>query len=637
VIPQLVLDNFRPWVTQVLLIGSIGALLPAVFRIRHPRSQLVYCHLLLATCLLLPLLQPWHHPIVVVSVTDASALPPATGSAAISFTSRNLQWAPLILWLIIAGAVFRLCWTALGLWRIRRHKLAATPLYPVPETIKDAMRRVRTNATFCISSSGIGPVTFGFLRPVVLLPASFLKLESRAQCGIACHELLHVKRHDWLITVIEEVVAAAFWFQPAFWWLLGQARLSREQLVDAEVVRVITEREPYINALLAIAGAQRGLDLAPAPLFLRRRHLLQRMHLLVTEVPMSRLRLLSSYTSMFAILAAGAWLGVVSFPLVGRAEIRKAAAPAPATVATPQNSPGYVVNIQPLRYPLEAMQKRIEGTVVVELTFNAAGNIVDSRVLSGPEELRAAALESALKGSYSINVARTLQVLVDFKLGEGKFIQAPPPPPPPQGASMNLIVDHIDIRGLSEPQLSDLRQRLNALVGKPFTPGQVQKAVREAGLPNLIAIQEHKVNEDKVSIELAFSSEPRVVQTPFGPAIVGGTIQTPFGPIANPRVTAGTDSNGSPDPTDAAPFVPDLQPLSKIDPVYPPLARQARIQGVVVMRVLINGAGKIENVRVVTGHPLLIQAAIDAVKQWVYPTQSSPVATNVTLNFAFPQ
>jgi TonB family protein len=338
---------------------------------------------------------------------------------------------------------------------------------------------------------------------------------------------------------------------------------------------------------------------------------------------------------MFAILAAGAWLGFVSFPLVGRAEIRKAAAPAPAPAATPQNSPGYVVNIQPLRYPLEAMQKRIEGTVVVELTFNAAGNIVDSRVLSGPEELRAAALESALKGSYSINVARTLQVLVDFKLGEGKFIQAPPPPPP-QGASMNLVVDHIDIRGLSEPQLSDLRQRLNALVGKPFTPGQVQQAVREAGLSNLIAIQEHKVSEDKVSIELAFSSEPRVVQTPFGPAIVGGTIQTPFGPIANPRVTAGTDNNGSPDPTDAAPFVPDLQPVSKIDPVYPPLARQARIQGVVVMRVLINASGKIENVGVVTGHPLLIPAAIDAVKQWVYPTQSSPVATGVTLNFAFP-
>src|SRR5690349_19457710 len=127
-IPQLVLDNFRPWITQVLLIGSIGALLPAVFRIRHPRSQLVYCHLLLATCLLLPILQPWHHPIVVIPVTEASSVPPAVGAGAVSFASGNVQWAPLILWLIIAGGVVRLCWTALGLWRIQRHKLAATPL-----------------------------------------------------------------------------------------------------------------------------------------------------------------------------------------------------------------------------------------------------------------------------------------------------------------------------------------------------------------------------------------------------------------------------------------------------------------------------------------------------------------------------
>ena len=117
-IPQLVLDNFRPWVTQVLLIGSIGALLPAVFRIRHPRSQLVYCHLLLATCLVLPILQPWHHPIVVVSVTEASPVLPAVGSAAVVLASRNVQWAPLILWLIIAGAVVRL-------WFSQRGRMAA--------------------------------------------------------------------------------------------------------------------------------------------------------------------------------------------------------------------------------------------------------------------------------------------------------------------------------------------------------------------------------------------------------------------------------------------------------------------------------------------------------------------------------
>jgi len=74
------------------------------------------------------------------------------------------------------------------------------------------------------------------------------------------------------------------------------------------------------------------------------------------------------------------------------------------------------VNRPPIFYPAEARQKRVEGSVVVELTFNARGEIVDSRVLSGPEELRQAALQTALQGKYGVNVERSLQVIVDFKL-----------------------------------------------------------------------------------------------------------------------------------------------------------------------------------------------------------------------------
>ena len=127
---------------------------------------------------------------------------------------------------------------------------------------------------------------------------------------------------------------------------------------------------------------------------------------------MSKFRLVSSYLLIAALLVAVAWVGAFAFPLTGSAAIREVAAP----LEPQQTSPGYVVNLQPMRYPAEAIQKKIEGTVVIELTFNAAGNIVDSRVISGPEELRQAALESAIRGRYSINVARTLQVLVEFRL-----------------------------------------------------------------------------------------------------------------------------------------------------------------------------------------------------------------------------
>src|SRR5262249_10849670 len=158
----------------------------------------------------------------------------------------------------------------------------------------------------------------------------------------------------------EEVVGALFWFHPAFWWLLSQARLAREQVVDAAVVQLTSNREPYINALLTIAGAGRALDLAPAPFFLRRRHLLQRMQLLLTEVPLSKLRLPCSYFFIAGVLGTAGWIGFVSFPLMGRAEIKEAVAP----VETPppaQNSPGYVVTMKSTSYPREALQKKIEG------------------------------------------------------------------------------------------------------------------------------------------------------------------------------------------------------------------------------------------------------------------------------------
>ena len=76
-----------------------------------------------------------------------------------------------------------------------------------------------------------------------------------------------------------------------------------------------------------------------------------------------------------------------------------------------------------------------------------------------------------------------------------------------------------------------------------------------------------------------------------------------------------------------------------MNPVYPPLARQIRVQGAVVMEAVINKEGSIESLRVISGHPLLNQAALDAVKQWRYrPTMLNgepvEVITTVTVTFS---
>ena len=89
-----------------------------------------------------------------------------------------------------------------------------------------------------ISDEISSPVTFGFRRPVILLPARFPELERPMQDAILCHEMLHVERRDWLFTVGEEMVRAIFWFHPAIWWLLGEIQLAREQAVDRAVIEL---------------------------------------------------------------------------------------------------------------------------------------------------------------------------------------------------------------------------------------------------------------------------------------------------------------------------------------------------------------------------------------------------------------
>jgi periplasmic protein TonB len=78
--------------------------------------------------------------------------------------------------------------------------------------------------------------------------------------------------------------------------------------------------------------------------------------------------------------------------------------------------------------------------------------------------------------------------------------------------------------------------------------------------------------------------------------------------------------------------------LRQVQPTYPPLAKTARIQGPVVLEAVISKAGAIENLRVISGPPLLVKAAIEAVSEWRYRPyilndEPVEVETRITVNF----
>lgn len=356
-----ILYNLRPWTEQVIVVALVAALLPALIRLRHPRTQLVYCHLMLIACLLLPFLQPWRHAVLVIAedssaaeqapiaatapaISDQSSVAAVPASTFPAATAPRPSWrkipAERFLFVILAAGAFgRLCWLLAGLWKIRGYRIAATPLYPIPEAVEAATALTHADALFCISSDVSGPVMLGMFCPVVLLPDSFTELDDEAKCGIAAHELLHVRRNDWLVTLLEELVASLLWFNPGIWWLLAQTRLAREQLVDAEAVRLTSSRDAYIQALLAIARSRQPIDFAPAPLFLRRRHLTQRMHALLKDVSVSWSRLVSAYAFIGIILAAAGWLSFTAFPMAGSPQIQRIALSVPASEPALQPPP----------------------------------------------------------------------------------------------------------------------------------------------------------------------------------------------------------------------------------------------------------------------------------------------------------
>jgi len=111
--------------------------------------------------------------------------------------------------------------------------------------------------------------------------------------------------------------------------------------------------------------------------------------------------------------------------------------------------------------------------------------------------------------------------------------------------------------------------------------------------------------------------------------VIGGIISST--PVAVPKVA-------TPQRVRVSQGVTQGLLIRKIQPAYPPLARQARIQGSVLLQAEISREGTIVNLRLVSGHPMLAPAALEAVKQWRYRPyilngEPVEVETQITVNF----
>lgn len=373
--------DLTAYVLQTSLILGVGLLLPVLFRLRDARTSLAYGQGLLLAILVLPLVQPEAgSPGFAGEVAVIGQLAEAGGSG-----SRSLT--PVLLAVLAAGVLFRLARFGLGLRTLRSWRLGARPA----ELPADIIPLSGAKASLLVSERVESPVTFGWRSPVVLLPAGFPELPLQAQRGILCHELLHVRRRDWLWALFEEGIRALLWFHPGVWMLLARIGLSREQVVDREAVRLTGSRRAYLEALRTVGSWQA----APGLPFFHRGHLRERVIHLCKEVPMSRPRIATLLTTFAGLLVLTAVLGILAFPMTGWAGGK------PMQVEGNVKPPQILQKAAPV-YPASAREDKVEGTVILTTVIDEQGKVQDPKVAtsSGNEDLDQAAMDAISQWTF---------------------------------------------------------------------------------------------------------------------------------------------------------------------------------------------------------------------------------------------
>src|SRR5437870_263431 len=182
-------------------------------------------------------------------------------SPAAPFAARiSAALDPAMPWFVLlwfGGVLVMSLRLASGWLAVRR--LWTTGTHPVPEGCEEALgrlvRRLRVTRPVRVFQSALVqvPAVIGWLRPVILLPASALTGLTPLQLdALLAHELAHVRRYDYLVNLLQSAVETLLFYHPAVWWVSQQVRDEREHCCDDLAVAVCGDPHFYARALLGM-------------------------------------------------------------------------------------------------------------------------------------------------------------------------------------------------------------------------------------------------------------------------------------------------------------------------------------------------------------------------------------------------
>lgn len=251
-------------------------------------------------------------------------------------TSGAFHWAPVLIAVWLCGFLGVALMRFRGWYRIHGLLRASVPA-DIPAAVE--VRNAPSGP-----ENRFEPGVVGIFRPILLLPADIQQRLTAAQMqSVVAHELCHIQRRDNLTSVAHMIVEALFWFHPLVWWIGARLIDERERACDEAVLRLGTEPQNYVDAILAVCTSYVDPPLPSMPA-VSGSNLKRRLHAIMTG------RAPAGLSAAKKTLLAAAGLVALTIPLlIGMLNSSPARAQSPVTSAEVVPRPATQLQVVPMQ------------------------------------------------------------------------------------------------------------------------------------------------------------------------------------------------------------------------------------------------------------------------------------------------
>lgn len=663
---------------RILLLAVVAGVLAWVLRRRGAELRHAIWTVLLIAMLGMPLLPSILPPLPVVPVAWLRGRPApvrdplipvqtrtvmtvtASGATFVEQNAAPARLPRLPLWPQYLLPVYLLCAGA-ALLRVVQAVRQAGGLVRRATTVQDEELR-EVMRTLCLqqgsgyplprvaeSAQAVVPFTAGWQQPVILLPADWRAWDEFKLRAVLAHEMAHVKRGDWLIAMLGAVNRALFWFHPLAWWLERHLAKLAEESCDAAGIAGTGDARRYAGVVLEFAAtmAAAGSRLSWAATAMARS----------SRVGGRIEKILEGSMNWQKRTSKAVWVSLLVLAL-------------PAMYAAAALQPERPAPVLPRTFPAQDSTTIVPGgdltaaeAAALEVRVARDGGDVEARqLLTGYYFRHASANQyaeqllwlvenapaSEAHDAYHMAPGRTSALLLDKdtveRLGEMWRSQAAAHPEDPAvlthagrffresnpDAYLDLCLRARAAGPATTWGIADLVRMYWVAVTGPDGKPSMQEEQR-AWKQRVRAAVEGSSDADLLGLAALSIGRPKFKPQGDMPAGFWERVEASTNRV-NAQARALLERAHSLAPADErwpnalarmdeglSPMVRSAGrelPISKVAAEYPALAKSARIEGDVQLRLAVNVDGRVGDVEVVSGHPLLRQAAVAAVKQW---------------------